>query len=162
VPKVTRLVWHYTTETHLNEILASRVLLLKAAGPTVLNERPGVWFSKEQIWEPTAQKARRNPRTGEEKLLGMRGTYENAGLGRIGVDAERTLLLDFDTFVATCEMPAKIVRAMKKWGQGQGANPRNWMCSLEPVGIEQWIAFGRYDGMHWRDVFYDENPRPSS
>jgi hypothetical protein len=72
------VVWHYTTGEKLNLIISTRALRPTSA-EIADGELPALWFSKEQIWEPTAQKAWREL-GGRTVLLGMRGTYERAGL----------------------------------------------------------------------------------
>jgi len=115
-------------------------------------ERPALWFSKEQHWEPTAQKAWEHP-DGKIERLGMMGTFERAqGLGRIGVDPEQVELCNFKTFVATSGIPASNVREMKRVGRLQGANPINWLGSFAPVPLEKWAAVEIYTGTRWEPL----------
>jgi hypothetical protein len=142
------MVWHYTTGTYLQQILKTRVLRPTGAG-IARGERPALWFSKEQYWEPTAQKAWGSP-DGSVVLLGMLGTFQRAsGLGRIGVDPNRVELCDFETFGATSGIPAADLQAMKHRGRKQGANPRNWLASFAPVPCENWAAVEVYNGTRW-------------
>lgn len=146
-----KLVWHYTHGVYLKQILNAGILRLTDKG-IALGERPALWFSKEQFWEPTAQKLGAKP-DGTFVLLGMLGTYQlMGGLGRIGVDPDTVPLCDFATFAASSGIPAEQVRAMKRRGREQGANPRNWLASFAPVRSEQWAAVEVYDGRHWRPI----------
>ena len=93
--KTKKLVWHYTTGDYFELIFESRTLCTTDAG-IAPGERPAVWFSKDQFWEPTAQKATATIPAEADRatanallhsgnlepivLLGMRGTYERGGV----------------------------------------------------------------------------------
>jgi hypothetical protein len=146
-----RLVWHYTTGYYLERIIKTQTLLPTEKGIEP-GERPALWFSKEQHWEPTAQKRWPNP-DGTYRLLGMLGTYQHVGgLGRIGVDPDRVELCDFATFVATSGIPQEAVRKMRRVGREQRANPRNWLVSFAPVRSESWAAVQVYSGTRWVEI----------
>jgi hypothetical protein len=66
------LAWHYTTGKHFLKTVESGVLL-PSANYIAKTENPVLWFSCEQYWEPTAQKA--ELQDDELVQLGMDGTF---------------------------------------------------------------------------------------
>jgi len=60
------LVWHYTLLTKLQMILNDG--LIKPTDVMIdPREKPAVWFSSNQAWEPTATKNIRDEKTGQPR-----------------------------------------------------------------------------------------------
>ena len=60
------LIWHYTVGMHRDSIMKDRMLLTEDyTTPQVIQKgtRGGVWFSSNQVWEPTAAKCLRRSRS---------------------------------------------------------------------------------------------------
>jgi hypothetical protein len=142
-----QIAWHYTTGDYLIEIVKSGEIR-PATANVPANERPAAWFSLEPHWEPTAQKALRNP-DGAVVRLGMQGTYERCGgLARIGVALE-TCPHDWRAFKRLGGARAGMLRHMEKLGRAQGADPALWRVSFEPVPQRLWTAIDVWDGQLW-------------
>jgi hypothetical protein len=66
------MLWHYTMGNCLRWIIKTGALIPYGGNelaPLFPGEKPAVWFSTEQFWEPTAQKGD----------MGMLGTHEKCG-----------------------------------------------------------------------------------
>ena len=115
------------------------------------NERPAVWFSLDQNWEPTAQKAWTDE-AGAFIRLGMEGTHQHCGgLARIGVALE-TCPHDWRAFKRLSGARAGMLRHLDKVGRAQGADPANWRVSFDPVPQRFWIAIEVWNGREWERV----------
>src|ERR1700686_4598787 len=80
------MFWHYTSSDHY-VCIANDGLILPATTHVPVGERPIVWFSIEQLWEPTAAKGWRHP-DGSCQLLTLDRMLEHNILPiRIGVDS---------------------------------------------------------------------------
>lgn len=86
-----QLVWHYTILPKIKLIQADPVL--RPYGR--LGQTPAVWFSTEQLWEPTATcNWEATLRSGETQLLDMDGLFKaHGGLYRIRVSPETAPIL---------------------------------------------------------------------
>src|SRR5690242_12554077 len=77
------LAWHYTTGENFRLIVESGFLLPTAVG-IGKHEKPVLWFSVAEFWEPTA--AKMMLQNGQMVNMGMEGTYKHGGgLARFGV-----------------------------------------------------------------------------
>jgi hypothetical protein len=139
--------WHYTIGEYLPRIIETGLLLLsdRYIGP---GERPAVWFSLRQDWEPTAAKfglvpARRSPQAAMTAMA-MRG----GGLVRIGV-LEATAPFDWREFRRHSGLDPKIARGLAITAKEQGADPYDWRVSFDAVPSEEWIAIELWDGRAW-------------
>jgi len=143
------IAWHYTTGIHFQRIDNDGELRPIPTNGAPPEERPVIWFSTEAHWEPTASKAWRNS-DGTIRTLSMTETFERGqGLWRIGVDPDVTTLHDFDDFMRLSGIPEQQARGLKRVGRDQGANPRRWFVSFEPIPRYRWAALERYDGSKW-------------
>src|ERR1700735_3053879 len=92
------LAWHYTIGLYFRQIVECKALKCIRINGAPQSERPVVWLSMEQYWEPTSAKACRFP-DGTERTLSMKETADLfEGLYRIGIDPETFELFDFVSF----------------------------------------------------------------
>lgn len=130
------MVWHYTCDQQFTQIRESGTIRPADEGIPA-HERPIVWFSKEQFWEPTVVKAKRAA-DGSVRQLGMDGLIENQILLiRIGVDPE-TVPHTWCELKALSGMDSHIARALVKSAKQLGANPSKWRGTFEVVGRDKW------------------------
>jgi hypothetical protein len=135
-----RTKWHYTTGDCWRRIVATGVLRCQArakgeapypdyAGdPLQQGGPPTIWFSTEQFWEPTAEKAMLYD-DGTIRRLAMAETYEKAGgLVRIAVARELYPWEDYVRYLKP-EFAAELRRRARK----AGANTKHHWCSYEPI-----------------------------
>lgn len=144
---MTLTLWHYTTGQAIHSILtAARI---KPTGIGIApGEKPIVWFSTEQFWEPTVVKGYREP-DGKIVQLGMKGILDRGfGLFRIGV-APSTAPYRWAELKENSGMPQVHARRLVQLAKQWGANPSRWRGSLETVHSESWTAFEQFDGQQW-------------
>lgn len=123
--KLKPLAWHYTTCVHLAAILQSGKLIPTGVG-IESDERPALWFSMNQSWEPTANKAVHTPDGSVHQLKTMREVHEVMGVVRIGVDPAKLKLIGFDSFVRRSGISRTEASNLKAAGRKIGANPYDW------------------------------------
>jgi len=100
-------------------------------------EKPILWFSMDQVWEPTACKA--TEELGVIKRLTKNETFQlGCGLVRFGVDPH--ILIPWPKIGHMARMSKRIQKSLTREGIRQGANPCLWMGTLEPVVREKWAV----------------------
>jgi hypothetical protein len=127
------MAWHYTVGVNATEILREGFIRGATAGLPP-GERPTVWFSMRQIWEPAA--SRRKLVAGGESTMTMAEMIEEYhGLWRFGVPKaalhawtflRRKAAMSHDTELALIRVAARA-----------GFNPRFWYGALEPIAVNQ-------------------------
>lgn len=132
------LAWHYTTGDNFRQIVESGELR-----PTdsfiAKGEKPILWFSRHQDWEPTACKGVRDPVTGTRRTLTRWETCEMCGgLVRFGVSQAR--LVAWPEVARTARMPKKMIGALVTVGLREGAVPTWWMGTFDAIAREEWEA----------------------
>lgn len=130
------LAWHYTTGSHLQKITAAGWLDPKATVQPK-NELPVIWFSKNQYWEPTAQKM--GAFDGRLELLGMEGTCERGyGLVRFGFPEKK--LIPWPKIARRARIVLTEQREMEARGVAQGATPADWMGAVKRVRVDDCVV----------------------
>jgi hypothetical protein len=152
-------VWHYTTARRLAAILQAGELRF-AAGLLPKGEKPVVWFSSNEEWEPTANIPLRQP-DGRMAIATKDATcLLEGGLARIGVACE-TAAHDWEAYKRLSGITPKHAREMYKAAIAQGARPGQWFANFEPVPRSQWLAVEVWDGREWRgEPGFAANPQP--
>ena len=146
--QTSQIAWHYTTGTKFKQIVESGYLDPKKTA-TPANEKSILWFSKNQHFEPTAQKAIRLP-TGQIKSLGMMGTYEmGGGLIRFGYPVAK--LTEYKKLCRQAGINMLDVFSLERVGVSQGAKPADWMGTLKKIDIEDCII-EVFNGDAWVNV----------
>lgn len=135
-------VWHYTTQRHLALIIQDKEIRQATAGLPP-GERPVVWCSVNEIWEPTAAK----------KGLDGRGmtkeqTHKLLGLARIRV-LPQSCPYDWNHFRKHAGCPEWFAKALVTVAKEKGADPKQWRVSYEPIPQSQWINIEIWDGQGW-------------
>jgi hypothetical protein len=120
--------WHYTTGECFIKIAESGVLELATAFLPE-GEKPVLWFSINQKWEPTSGKGLIK-NGGHRALKTMQENYEHGrGLARFGYPP--------DGLIPWVKLPirSETKRGLEKAGRLCGANPFHWMGALLPIDI---------------------------
>jgi hypothetical protein len=140
-------VWHYTIGKRFAQIMADGAIK-PATAHVPKDERPIVWFSLNERWEPTARKMTVNP-DGTLVPLDMMGTEEHGGgLVRIGV-APETAPYDWKTLRKTSGMSSRMASSLSRAATEMGARPRDWRGTFEPVPRSSWTAIERFQNGVW-------------
>ena len=139
--------WRYTVGVKWRLIVAAGYIRPATAGvPT--NEKPIVWFSTNQFYEPTASKDTIEP-DGRLSDLGMMGTHRVfGGLVRIGVLPE-TAPYDWRALKELSGMHPLVAKGLYETALRDGSRPGEWWGTFDPVGADDWIAVEAFDGERW-------------
>jgi hypothetical protein len=141
-----QVLWHYTIVERLQHILNAGEIRPPVNLPKT--EKPVVWFSANQDWEPTANKRYQSPR-GQISLLSKDQTILlGGGLARIGV-APATAPLDWKTFKRESGISAARAKALYEEAVASGSRPALWFATFDPVPRAEWLAVETWDGQQW-------------
>jgi len=165
--------WHYTVGVKW-ELIEKSGVIKQATSGIPKGERPAVWFSTRQDWEPTATKGalpkavfdQVDPKTGEaiidmKKLARHELTQysfeemrrELKGMYRIGVTGTAAPH-SWSDFVQLSGVDRVIAAALVSTAKERGADPEDWWCSFDPVPKSEWrsveILFqGKWEPVEW-------------
>lgn len=134
----TQLLWHYTTGWHIPMILRDGKIKPENPTPLSLNDLPVTWFSRNQIWEPTASKVMFFRKL-EPTILRKATAEACCGLIRIGVDP---CVAPFRVKQLTkiARRSRRAVKDLARAGIRFGASPRDWRFTPCHVPSEHWKA----------------------
>lgn len=135
------LAWHYTTGEFAVRIAEAGVLLPTDAfiGP---RERPVLWFSMEQDWEPTASKWCWQG-SAVRKLDRWETCAAGRGLARFGIDPSK--LIAWPALARVARIPPKTADGLVRAGLRQGAVPTRWRGSVDPIPLTECLAIEAWD-----------------
>ena len=143
------LLWHYTTGEKFIAIVQDG-LIKPTASRIDPRERPAVWFSTNQWWEPTASKTLQSG--GKLRALNMSETAAyGKGLVRFGVAAE-TAPVSWRQFRMLSGVSPETYRNLVRAGKKHGADPHQWYASFEPVSKDKWLAVEVFQDGRWMSV----------
>jgi hypothetical protein len=139
-----QLVWHYTVRPKVVEIHPQGVLTPFGKPGQV----EAVWFSTQQLWEPTAACNWLGQRAdGTVEFLDMAALYRfHGGLFRFGVVPE-TAPVRWEEYRNL--VTRDVAEAMLEGAIELGADPGCWRASLDPVLQDRWAAVDRWNGKVW-------------
>ena len=155
------MVWHYAPWAHLSAIVESGALRGSNAGAD--GERPMLWFSANQQWEPTATKMAVDMQ-GNLAQLTFKQQSEKFGCIRFGLPASDCRLMSWKDSCAMAGTPRETRRTLEKVGKRRGGNPSHWFAvsseiRLNELHFQVWID-GQWHPAHgeieeyaeaWRD-----------
>ena len=137
--------WHYTTGNKLHPIAMSSELRPTAVGAAP-HERPILWFSKNQVWEPTATK--HFIVKGQQVRPTVKQLHEALGLYRFGVPEESAWLKEWTDISVLAGTPREEIEAMRRVGMRWGANPDDWLGCFRSVDLHEPV-FEAWNGLSW-------------
>lgn len=126
------LTWHYTYGHKMAAIQAAG-MLLPTAELIAPKERPCLWFSLNQEFEPTALKLIATSTSIHRPPLAW--WRKNAQLFRFGLDSKDARLIPWPHVAKKARIPAKAVSHMLAVAVECGARPLDWHGTLEPVPL---------------------------
>jgi hypothetical protein len=127
------LAWHYTVGVKASDILRDG-FIRGATGDVPTGERPIVWFSTRQIWEPTATKGKMVADLQSETTMSEL-IEEGHGLWRFGVP--KIDLLAWKSLQREAAMSRDTARALARAAHKFGANANFWYGAVEPVAVNR-------------------------
>lgn len=130
------MVWHYTTEMHLNAIYADGCLK-----PTAIKiprgEIPALWFSANQTWEATANKSIMKRSTGEVRQLKGKEMPKFFRLVRFGIDSSK--LMHWPELRKAARISFTEQRRLIKNAKKVGGVPHEWYGTLESIPLSELV-----------------------
>ena len=137
-PRIGHLAWHYTSGQCAIQIVESE-LILPVFENVPRNEKPAVWFSLNQSWEPTATKGILDSISGKRRNATMDEMERLAGgCYRFGLDPSR--LLCWSALKVKTRMRPKMVRALERVAYQVGSDPSHWMGTTEAVSLRDVVV----------------------
>jgi len=147
------LAWHYTVGARLVAILESESLKPATAGIGA-GERPVVWFSLNQTFEPTAAKGIVDARTGERRTATIDEMEQiGGGLFRFGIEPRK--LLNHDRLRRAARINSETWRALVAAARRFGSDPNDWFGHVGAISIYELVLQRREDRI-WVNVMNDE------
>ena len=143
-----KMAWHYTTGEKFIQIVESGLLMPSSSG-VEYPEKPIVWFSSNQYWEPTACKAKAENNTTiiltmDETSIGGRG------LVRFGYPLKD--LHHWSKLKEKSRMPESIALALEEEGIRQGANPSHWYGLTKTIPLSKCLCIQVIENNVWVEV----------
>ncbi|MCC9609712.1 hypothetical protein LOC68_03830 [Blastopirellula sp. JC732] len=141
--------WHYTNGRRIDAILSSGILKPSSDGSGRI--RPAVWFSTNQSWEETANRAVRHINGSYLRCDREQTDLYCDGLFRLEIDADQPLLT-WRELAAMCGMRPGDMLKIEALARRLGSDPQQWCASLRAIGRNEWNAIERWNGFTWESV----------
>jgi hypothetical protein len=135
----TGFLYHYTAWAKLPAVVPCGELRPSAA--CAPGEKPLLWFSANQVWEPTATKLLQ---VGDKAFrMSFEQMVDRFGAVRFGLRADDARLLDWRSACRFAGTPSTARKSMEKVGLAIGANPAHWFAvktalALSELSFEVW------------------------
>ena len=152
-----QLAWHYTTGQKFLQIVESG-FLMPTFNHILPAERPVLWFSTNQKWEPTGCKAILNRRGNIRRLSMVETAARGQGLVRFGYPEQR--LIAWPDLGVVANINAKIRNDLEVSGREQGADPRTWRGALNPIAVNHLVVEVMEERIRWVRVQDTEESSP--
>lgn len=141
-------VWHYTAGHKLPSIQQYGALV-----PTGVKlapkEAPVLWFSADSVFEPTAIKLVKMPRSSQLVRPSKEELHAMVGLYRFRLPARDSRLLAWPQLIRAGRIAPEGVASMIRAGLELGAKPLNWYGVMTPISLPE-LQFEAWDGGTWR------------
>lgn len=143
------IVWHYAPWAYLPEIVDSGLLRRSNSGaPRTLSM---LWFSANQVWEPTAAKRVSMVEGEPGRLLNFREQSDAIGCVRFGLLADDGRVMGWRLAADVAGFSPKERRALEAVGRQRGANPEHWCASASDVSLDE-LYFQVWFENEWCDT----------
>ncbi len=143
------MAWHYTRGHGYREIIKSGFLKCADAGITK-NEKPVLWFSINQLWEPTVNGAELVDGGKTIKFLTMFETWESQGCFRFGIPSNH--LIPWIELKKIANIPSKIKQGLEISALEIGSNPYQWYGCMQPMDITGMVIEVMKDFGKWQST----------
>lgn len=128
---------------------------LRPGSSGVSIERPMLWFSANQVWEPTAGKAWRGKDGRLSKAMTFREQQSTVGCVRFGLASRDLRLIEWRDACAVAGIPRDDRRRMERNGQKAGGDPSQWMAVAGAVELSD-LSFEVFGDGAWHYANADE------
>jgi hypothetical protein len=147
LPTGPAIVWHYTTGRNWAGI-DEKGSINPATANIAAGERPVVWFSRAEPWEPTATKAWEFPNGAVVRLTREQTHQKFGGLVRIGVSTSH-VPLRWAEFKERLVAPRSELQLLEVSARSQGSSPNDWYWRFQPVPRAEWNRVEFWNGEAW-------------
>ncbi len=144
------IIWHYTTKEKLTAILSDGKLKVSEAEKRLKLRKPALWFSANQVWEPTATKMIGDG-LGNTRQLTIQEQHEMVGLARIGINYSSGYIT-WAKYRHESGLNHSTLDSMEKVGIEKGGNPADWFATFKNVPEEKWVSVQVWNGTDWAEV----------
>ena len=141
------MLWYYTTGQKLSQIMEAGELQPARIG-TARKEKPAVWFSANQEWEPAANLPWQDPGGSQLRLSKDQSYVLGGGLARIGVAPEEAPH-DWKAFKRLSGISSSVAKELYNAAIQAGSRPAQWFASFDAVPRSKWLAVEVLDGTDW-------------
>jgi hypothetical protein len=139
------MIWHYTKGTRIDAILEDGFIRPTSIGISK-GERPIVWFSTRQDWEPTITAG-----LAEDGITLEDYVQAAKGLFRIGV-ADDFPLKTWRVLLRESRMDLRRADGLLLVAAKEGASPDDWRGTFYPVPSTAWISRQALIGNEWTEI----------
>ncbi|MEW4451827.1 hypothetical protein AB1L30_03990 [Bremerella sp. JC817] len=142
------MFWHYTTGSRIDAIFESGKLAPRSPSWAPGGD-PAVWFSTNDVWEPSANCAFERPST-RHRLLGTKEMTDLLcdGLFRISVRSS-VGVVTWGQYCHEMNLASRNVEACRRVAAIEGSHPGRWLACLGEVKASEWLSVERWYGHHW-------------
>lgn len=145
------LIYHYTTEKHLEKILETGFLKVSEWEKKNKVKPPSLWLSLNPVWENTATKMI-NTINGIKQMT-IQEQFENFGMIRFVIVFEKQKLCSWQRYKYASNTRSDMYLQMEKSGIKQNANPLEWYASFKNIPLEQCLRCEKWNGNEWELLF---------
>lgn len=142
--------WHYTVGQRWEQIRASGVIRL-ATALVPKGERPVVWFTRRETWEPTATTLMQGPDGNRHDASDLEIKVRLGGKIRIGV-APETAPHSFAAFRRLSGIDPRFADGLAVVAREHGSDAEDWFVSFDPVPASAWLRVEWWFGGAWQPV----------
>lgn len=141
------MVWHYAPWAYLPAMVESGAL--RGSNVNAAGEKPMLWFSANQKWEPTATKMILN-KNGTTVQMTFKQQQQIWGCIRFGMAADDSRLLNWHAACAFAGTPRETRRTLERVGEKKRADPAHWFATAATIPLAELHFQVWVDG--WRDA----------
>lgn len=142
-----RRLWHYTFG-HKLPLIFNDAALRPNGAKIAPSEKPVLWFSAEQVFEPTAVKLVQVPgKTGLQRLS-MHELHAMVGAFRFGLATIDERLIPWAGLQRRARISKPGVASMLRAAVEVGAKATNWYGTMSEVSLDD-VVFEAWNGSSW-------------
>jgi len=132
-------LFHYTTGLALAEILKDGKINVATENVTA-KEKPVVWCSFRQDWEPSTMKGVTDAKTGKVRNATIPEiAFMGRGLARIEINASAAPY-PWHIYIMQAGTPKRILKGLYNTAVAVGARVEDWRVSFEPIKEKDWLV----------------------
>lgn len=151
-----KIIYHYTSETHLKEILLSRELKVSDSERKNKILPPALWLSLNPEWENTATKL--IAVNGHARRMTKTEQYEKFGLIRFSIPFDKDSLCSWGKYKYKSNTPSEVYYALERSGIADGAKPIEWFASFKNIPLSKCLSCEKWSGAEWEKLTDLKNP----